>query len=151
MPIYLHLANFIIDKHAVATKYLDGIDAFRQRYIIESASYNQEDNQLFSITRMNVDEFDIDELIDNGLSYDNLRKQSNDFTIYTRQGGLLWQADWLRKNRVFAWHIECDELEIKEAKRISYLSMDEITELDNKGLNPLKTIMILINSKKQLN
>jgi hypothetical protein len=147
MPIYLHLTNFIVGKNAVSSKYLGGVDGFRRKYIIESAPYNQEDNHLFSITRMNVDEFDINDLVENGLSYDELSQNSTDFTIYNRQTGLLWQVDWLRENRIFAWHVECDVEEIKEVERISNLSMDELSKLDEKGLNPLKTITKSINSK----
>jgi hypothetical protein len=116
MRIYLHLTNFIVDKNAVSSKYLGGIDSFRQRYIVESEPYNQEDNHLFSITRLNVDEFDVNDFVENGLSYDELGQNSTDFTIYTRLTGLLWQVDWLRENRIFAWHIGCDEEEIKEVE-----------------------------------
>ena len=59
MPIYLDLANLILDKRIIEKKYTGGIAQFRIDYINERHPMNQEDDELFSISKMNVDEFDI--------------------------------------------------------------------------------------------
>ena len=102
MPIYVHLSNFIVDKKAVERSFNGGVDAFRERFMINSEPYNQEDNQLFSISRMNVDEFDIRRFIIGGLFFDEEKQYSNDFTICQRYGGIMWKVDWLLENKVFA-------------------------------------------------
>ncbi len=40
MPVYLHLANLIVDKAAVARKYAGGIEQFRLDYKIGEENYN---------------------------------------------------------------------------------------------------------------
>ncbi|MBL0310458.1 MAG: hypothetical protein IPP77_12515 [Bacteroidetes bacterium] len=140
MPIYLHPSNLVVDKKAIASKYIGGIEAFREKYITQNEPFNQEDNQIFSISRWNPDEFDIDELVENGLFYDEKRNYSTDFTICTRYWEDSWHLDWIKQNKVFAGHIDCDENEKMEVERISNLTVDEIGELHDKGQNPLKTI-----------
>ncbi len=53
MPVYLHLANLIVDKAAVDRKYAGGIEKFRLDYNIGGDNCNQEDDELFNIARMN--------------------------------------------------------------------------------------------------
>ena len=60
MPVYLHLANLIVLKSSVVKSYRGGLEKFRLDHHINNESLNQEDDLLFSITRMNVDEFDLD-------------------------------------------------------------------------------------------
>ena len=45
MPIYIHLANLIIDKKAVSSKYNGGLAQFRLDYKIGQGSYNQENKK----------------------------------------------------------------------------------------------------------
>ena len=140
MPIYIHPTNFIINKEAVSLKYLGGIEQFRIDFINESEPFNQEDNQLFSISRWNVDGFDINRLINKGLTFNQDEQYSNDFTIYQRLEGFLWKVDWIRGNSVFAWHPDCNDSEILMVEEIGLLTMDEIGELIEKGQQPLTTI-----------
>ncbi len=53
MPVYLHLANLIVDKAAVAHKYAGGIAQFRLDYKIGGDSYYQQFDELFNITSLN--------------------------------------------------------------------------------------------------
>jgi hypothetical protein len=79
MPVYLHLANLIVDKAAVARKYAGGIEQFRLDYKIGEENYNQEDDELFNIARMNIDEFDIERLTSKGLHYEEEPEFSTEF------------------------------------------------------------------------
>ncbi len=137
MPIYLHPANYIINKATISKKCKGGIDGFREKFIIPEEPYNQEDRNLFSISRWNVDEFDIDELTAIGLEYNSAEESSNDFAIFQRYFGFIWSVPWLEENQVFAWHIDSNEVERKEVERISNLTFDEIGSLHGKGINIL--------------
>jgi len=56
-------------------------------------------------------------------------------------------VSWLQHNKVFAWHINADKSTIEKVDEISNLTMDEISELIEKGQNPLKTIRIDVEHK----
>lgn len=59
MPIYLHLATLIIKKTAIESSYFGGLIQFRIDYSIGLENHNQEDNELFALAGMNIDEFDL--------------------------------------------------------------------------------------------
>jgi len=61
---------------------------------------------MFSLAQINIDKFDTDRLISNGLSYNKDKHTSPDFVILDRYNDFLWEAKWLKHNSVFAWHIE---------------------------------------------
>ena len=140
MPVYLHVFNLIIDKRAVEQKYPGGIEKFRIDYGIPESEIDQEDDELFSFGQMNYDQLHIDSLISNGLNYDPDRKESNDFTIVYRYGGLGCDVNWLKHNRVFAWHISTSSHLIMEMEEICNMTVDDITKEMEKGNNLLKTI-----------
>lgn len=142
MAVYLHHANLIVNKEAILEKYKGGIIAFRRKYINEKEPFNQEDDYLFSVSRWNIDEFDIDELAANGLSYNAATKHSEDFVLHARLEGFLWDTPWIKTNQIFGWHINAGLAEIAEANRISNLPYDQIVELQQKGRNLLATIVI---------
>jgi hypothetical protein len=140
MPVYLHIFNLIIDKKAVKQKYLGGIEQFRIDYEIPKSEINQEDDELFSLGQMNVDQFDIESLISKGLSYDIEGQKSDDFTIIYRYGDFLWDVNWVKHNRVFAWHVDtCPDLKLKMDK-VCNMTMDDVTKLMEKGINVFNTI-----------
>ena len=115
MPIYLTLASLIIDKDAIEKKYKGGVNQFRLDYFSGEAEASQEDDEVFMIARMNCDEYDLDELIKMGFEYNEEVECSNDFVIYQRYHGYLWQVDWIEDNGVYAWHINAkDELKSKQ-------------------------------------
>ena len=75
MPVYIHLANLFIKKSAVENKYEGGIVKFREDFFISGDNYNQEDNELFSIAKMNTDllkthpEFTTNQHLDNNNNF----------------------------------------------------------------------------------
>ena len=116
MPIYIHLANLIINKSAIEQKVKGGCAAFREHKIFTNIELNQEDNDLFALTRMNPDEFDTGTLQEMGLDYNEKEDTSTDFTMVTRYGGILWKVDWLEQNGIYAWHVNSSPKEINLAK-----------------------------------
>jgi hypothetical protein len=140
MPVYLHIFNLIIDKKAVIQKYAGGIEQFRIDYEIPLSEINQEDDELFSIGQMNVDQFDINSLISKGLSYDIGGQKSDDFTIIYRHADFVWDVNWLKHNRVFAWHVNTSPNLKLKMDRVCNMTMDEITKQMDKGKNLFKTI-----------
>ena len=142
MAIYLDIYNLVINKKAITEKYIGGLDRFREDYNIPASEINHEDGRLFSLGQMDPDEFDIEKLVQNGLSYDQDLRYSDDFTIVCRYQDAFWEVDWLEHNTVFAWHIDSDSKEVELAKEVLNMTMDRIAELIDQGKSPLKTIWI---------
>jgi len=143
MPVYLHIFNLIIDKKAVNEKYTGGVEQFRIDYEIPLSEINQEDDELFSLGQMNADQFDIDSLKSKGLSFDNDKQKSDDFTIVYRYGELLWDVKWLKHNSVFAWHLDTSPDLISKMEGICKMPVNDIMkEMDN-GNNLLKAIRLM--------
>jgi hypothetical protein len=140
MATYVHIYNLIIRKQAVIEKYLGGIEQFRIDYNIPSSEINQEDDELFSLGQMNADQFDVDSLLSKGLSFDADQQKSDDFVILYRYGALFWEANWIKHNKVFAWHIETSSEILLKVDEISNMTMDDISEQFEKGNNVFKTI-----------
>jgi hypothetical protein len=143
MPIYLNVFNLIINKTAIYEKYAGGVEQFRIDYGIPLSKINHEDDELFSLGQMNADEFDIDSLKSKGLSFDNDKHESDDFTIVSRYGELSWDAKWLKYNRLFAWHIDTSPDLISKMEGICKMRVADImTEMEN-GNNVFKTIRLM--------
>jgi hypothetical protein len=140
MPVYIELANLIVPKSTIEKKYTGGADQFRTDYSIDGDNRHQEDDLLFSISRMNCDDYDLKKLVEKGLDYDFKEGRSTDFTILARYGGVLWDMDWLEYNGMFAWHINTEEEKIDMARKRNELTMDKISEMFELGMNPFKTI-----------
>ena len=140
MPVYIELANLIVPKPVIEKKYAGGADQFRKDYSIDGDNHHQEDDLLFSISRMNCDDYDLKKLVEKGLDYDFKEGRSTDFTILSRYGGVLWDMDWLEYNGMFAWHINTEEEKIDMARKRNELTMDKISEMFELGMNPFKTI-----------
>jgi len=128
VPVYLHLANLIVDKEAVKKKYVGGIEQFRFDYITNGADNNQEDEELFAVARMNIDEFDLETFSAKGLDYDETILFSPDFILIPRYGTPPWRNDWLADNNIYAWHINTKQLLIDKALAMGKLTVDEIIE-----------------------
>ncbi len=142
MPVYLNIFNLIIKKDTISEKYIGGLEKFRKDYQIDNSEINQEDDELFALGAMNSDEFDIEDLILNGLSFDNNNQSFNDFTIIYRYDNSLSEVNWLQHNRVFAWHVDTSNISLALVNQISEMFMDKIEELIENGENPLKTIRL---------
>jgi hypothetical protein len=140
MPIYLSLANLVVAKRTVARKYRGGVRQFREDYGIGSDNLHQEDNEMFSLSAMNCNAFDIPKLTDRGLHFDEKNSCSDDFVINARYGGCLWGVDWLVENGVYAWHQDCAREELKRVREVLSLSVAEVLALQKRGESPLGTI-----------
>ena len=140
MPIYIELANLIVQKSIVKSKYKGGVETFINDFSIKKDNRHQEDDLLFSISKMNCDEFNVDTFVEKGLDYNFESDKSTDFTILSRYGGILWKVDWLDFNDMFAWHINTEKDKIEMAKKRNELTMDKISEIFDLGLNPFNTI-----------
>lgn len=143
MPIYLHPANLIIQKSTIIQKYNGGIEGFRKDFISSNNPYNQEDNELFSLSKLNAYEFDISDLVLKGLTYESKNNSSEDFVVQTRLDGFLWKANWIRDNRVFAWHINSKVIELEQVHKISDLTPEQIDDFtEREAYYPLRTIRL---------
>jgi hypothetical protein len=140
MPTYIHLANLIINKSAIEQKVKGGCSAFREHRIFTNIELNQEDNDVFSLTRMNPDEFDTGTLQEMGLDYNEKEDTSIDFTMVTRYGGVLWKVDWLDQNGIYAWHVNSSTEEINLAKEKSNMFMSDAIKQIEQGKNPFPVI-----------
>ena len=141
MPIYLDLANLIFSKAIIEAKYQDGCEQFRKDWNITDSNRNDEDDELFMLAGMNVDEFDLDPLLEKGLSFDSEKQTSTDFVAVGRYEGALWETNWLKANATFAWHVNCKKEQQERAVEIGEkMDMYEIETLLNKGIKVWATI-----------
>ena len=138
MPIYLHTASLIIDKEAVKAKYKGGLIQFRKDHM--TGIQCQEDQELFIIAAHRTEELDITSLTSKGFLYNDENPYSNDFTIYQRPGGFLWEVDWVDANGVYVWHTKCSEAHKKEVERIYNMEVKEVERLMKKGVDVFQTI-----------
>jgi hypothetical protein len=140
MPVYLHLANLIVDKSAVVRKYAGGVEQFRLDYKIGGENYNKEDDELFTIARMNIDEFDIERLTARGLHYEEEPEFSPDFVLKYRYAKTMWEAPWLEYTIIFAWHINAKPEQIARALEIGEMTFDDIEEHRKRGVELFSAI-----------
>lgn len=141
MPVFIHLANLILQKKTVQEKYSGGMNQFCLDFLIDAEHYHQVDNELISLAGMNCDEFDLDIKRLTNFNYNVKEHNSNDFVIISRYGGALWNVDWLQYNNSFAWHINANPEHILKAEFInSEMTMDEISDELEKGNNLFETI-----------
>lgn len=142
MAVYLHISNLIIHKKSLTEKYFGGIAQFKKDFGFSPSEINQEDGQLIELAQMNPDEFDIEKLLANGLSFNEDLQFSNDFVLVYRYGDIYWKVDWLEHNKVFAWHKNSNNMELERVNKISNMTMDEIVKLMENGENLLDAIWI---------
>ncbi len=141
MPIFIHLANLIIPKKVVAEKYPGGIKKFKEENEFDDENHNQEDDELFSISRKFIHEFDIGMLIAKGFDYDKKNHCSNDFILLPRKGKLPWETQWLQKNGVFAWHADAAPEEVNRANFMAHeLDAEMVKRSSELGVNLLLPI-----------
>lgn len=142
MPVYIHHANLIVNKKAVAEHYKGGTEKFRKDFSNDNVNF-QEDNELFSLAGMNPDEFPEERLIAGGLHFDREKNTSTDYVIVSRYAPgspLLWEANWLRASRVYAYHIHCSP-ELKErTAQAENMTMEDAQRIFESGGNPFEVI-----------
>ena len=140
MPTFIYHINVIIPKDVIEAKFKGGTQAFHKWFIEENGDKREEDNELFSIARLNAFDFVIEFLVENGLHYDFENKRSDDFGCVYRYGGSQWQLDWLNENGLYAWHKDCKAEHIQLAQEIAEESMEEIADAFDRGEWPWNTI-----------
>jgi hypothetical protein len=140
MPVYIHIANIIVEKTKIEEKYEGGIKQFKEDYCIGEETFHQEDDELFSIVRQNLYYHDFHDLSNKGLHYDEVNDYSEDFVAAHRFGGLMWKTNWIDSNAVFAWHKSCDPSQIERAQEIGNMLYDDIVAAADRGEILLNTI-----------
>jgi hypothetical protein len=141
MPVYLDLANLIFDKKLLHQKYRGGCTQFRIDWDTMNSEVNQEDDELISLVKMNIDEFEIEKLVERGLTFNSELQCSNDFGAISRYGGAHWETDWLESNEIFPWHSDCSPKHKELAIKVEGITMDKVMEIwDNEGIYVLETI-----------
>jgi hypothetical protein len=143
VPVYINIANIVVEKATIEKKYQGGIKQFKIDYSFGEGKLHQEDDELFAIALQNIFESDISDLVEKGLDFDAVNDWSNDFAILLMHGGDSWKVDWLEHNAVFAWHKKCDPKQIETAQEIGNMLMDDINAAFERGENPFKTIRSL--------
>ena len=145
MPIYIELANLVIDKEAVAAKYPGGIDGFRadHLYINDPETPHQEDGELFAIAAMNEDELydDSERLTQLGFRFNRDAPDQNEFAFVNRYGGAQHKPHWLRHNSLHAWHCNCPAPLQEKAERLGKSSIGELVEMQDRGENVFGTLL----------
>jgi len=143
MPVFIHFANLIIPKAIVRAKYPGGIDGFLKENDFTGKNHNQEDDELFVISRKFVHEFDLGMLIKKGFDYDKKAHFSNDFVLLPFKGKAPWSVDWLETNGVFAWHKDTHPDLVKRANFIAHEVDAEMAERSAQlGVNLLSPIRL---------
>src|SRR5690606_28821249 len=122
-------ASLIIDKRAVVEKYKGGIEQFRIDYFSKESRASEEDDEVFSIARMNSDEYDLERYIQMGFHYDKEKQSSMDFVIYQRYYGYLWKVDWITDNDFYAWHTHTPKELVDKVLGFGELTMDDISRI----------------------
>jgi len=102
MPVFIHLANIIVEKATIKKKYQGGIKQFKIDYSFGEVKRHQEDDELFAIAFQNILDFEIGYLVEKGLDFDAVNTCSNDFAILLMHGNDSWKVDWLEHNAAFA-------------------------------------------------
>ena len=139
MPVYIHLSNLIVNKESIAEKCQGGIEQFRQDFQDDNELF-QEDQELFCLASMNSDEFNIAEMTERGLSFDQDNQRSDDFVVVERYGGALWETSWLECGAVYAFHKDCSLNNRLRAYEMEMITMDEVQRIFANGGNPFQTI-----------
>lgn len=142
MPVYLDIYNLIIPKTVVCEKYPGGTDGFLDDFNFESFEINQEDDEVFCFGQTDLDSLPTEDLINKGFHFDTVKQCSKDFVVIYRYGDHYWSVPWLQHNGVFAWHMDAARESIKKVEEICDLTMDQISEMIDKGQSPLKPVRI---------
>ena len=140
MPVYIEIANIVIEKQTIQKKYKGGIRQFKIDYSFGEGKLHKEDDELLLLAYMNLFDSDIRYLINKGLQHDEVNQSSNDFAILYMYGGDTWKVDWLDSNAAFAWHKKCDPKQIEQAQKIGNSYVDDIKAAIDRGENPFQTI-----------
>lgn len=132
MPLYIHLANLVLQKSVIESKYKGGLSQFIKDSNWGKVEYDSQDDELLLFASMNPDEFDFEFLDKAGFL------ETQDYFVITRYSSQENMPDWLQQNRVFIWHSNCSQNQIQLAKKYSETNVDEFFN---------KKLYLPINSK----
>jgi hypothetical protein len=141
MPLYLHISNLVVAKSSVIAKYDGGMTQFREDFGFGKIEYRFEDHELFLLTAMDPNDFNIDLLIKRGLHYDHEFNFSNDFVLIHRYGTFSWEAEWLERTNQYVWHFIADEHLKEIARKYSDMCLNDIIEMTENGNSPFLPIV----------
>lgn len=126
MPVYIHTVSLIVSKKSILEKYQGGLEAFKKDFKIDISDLHQEDQDLFCVARMDVDDYDIELLMERGMEFDEPNQFSNDYVYVYRYGGMLWKVDWLIENQIFAWHPSTNSKELAMVEEVCNTNVDDL-------------------------
>lgn len=118
MPLYIHLANLVLQKSEIESKYKGGLSQFIKDSHWGKAEYDSQDDELLLFASMNSDEFDFEFLDKAGFV------EIQDYFVITRYSSQENLPDWLQQNGVFMWHCNCLQNQIQLAKKYSETNVD---------------------------
>jgi hypothetical protein len=78
--------------------------------------------------------------MEKGLDFDIAKQHSNNFTILCRYDDFLWETNWEKHNRVFAWHIDSSKDLIQKVEEIINMTVEYIYEQMQRGNNLYNTL-----------
>jgi len=140
MPLFVRLSNLVLNKEILEEKYEGGLKQFKIDYSFGEYEYDQEDEELLCISKMNPDEHSLTMLIQRGLDFDSDKQFSKDFAIVSRYGGSHWKVDWIEDNVIFVWHKNCDPKLLEEAENRVKITINQLQDLHEQGFILTSTI-----------
>lgn len=132
MPLYLNLANLIVQKKSIVNKYQGGLSAFLKDSNWGNIEFDSQDDELILFAAMNPDEFDFDFFEKAGFI------EHEDYFVLTRYAKEEKLPDWLQQNAVFVWQSDCPPNQVKLVEKYSLVSAEVFFE---------KQLYLPINSK----
>lgn len=130
MPLYVNLANLIVQKQNIESKYPGGLSAFLKDSNWGNIEFDSQDDELVLFAAMNPDEF---EFFENASFI-----KHEDYFVLTRYASEEKLPDWLQQNAVFVWHSDCPPNQVKLVEKYSTVSAEVFFE---------KQLYLQINSK----
>ena len=130
MTLYVNLANLIVQKQNIESKYPGGLSAFLKDSNWGNIEFDSQDDELVLFAAMNPDEF---EFFENASFI-----KHEDYFVLTRYASEEKLPDWLQQNAVFVWHSDCPPNQVKLVEKYSTVSAEVFFE---------KQLYLPINSK----
>lgn len=143
MPICIDLANLVITRSAVISKYPGGLIGFRNETGFDpQGKADQEDHELLCFGAMELDDLwgHVLHLRNAGLHYSEEHAEENDLVLIARYGGPVNVPLWLRYNGHYAWHKDCSAEKQELVRSIVKLDVQEFLARQERGEIPVGTI-----------
>lgn len=122
MPLYLNLANLIVQKKSIVNKYQGGLSAFLKDSNWRNIEFDSQDDELILFAAMNPDEFDFEFFEKAGFI------EHEDYFVLTRYASEEKLPYWLQQNAVFVWHSDCPPNQVKLVEKYCTASTEVFFE-----------------------